>query len=720
MNNIKQWSLKHKNALLFILIAYIFSVTIRFIWVYHFHEVESFQYNNQLMVNTNDSYYFAKGAQDIIEGVAKDERYKGASTTLAITTATLAKVLPFISFETLILYMPSFLSSLVVVPLILIGYSLNNLRLGFIAALIGSIAMSYYNRTMVGYYDTDMLNIVLPTILLWSLIGAVRSNKNIYLLIIALDALVYRWWYPQSYALEFAFVSLIFAFVVYKWIKKEDITYYLKLLSLMLLAVVMAHEWLRLVGIFVLFYLFNKKEFDKFVPYILAAVFVVFYLLGGLDPIIAQLQNYVFRQEVALDDRGLGLQFFTVMQTVREASAIPFGLFADRISGHIVTFVLAMIGYVWLCIKYPVMLLALPMLGLGFLAYGIPGVVNSGGLRFTIYAVPIAALGFAFFVMQITSYFRHEALRMIALVGLVALALLPNIAHVNNYKVPTVFNANEVEVLVQLEKIAQKDDYTIAWWDYGYPIAYYADTQTLIDGGKHRGDVNFPVSFTLTNPQTQAAKMARLSVEYEKMAQLQSEENRTLASEQRVPILSNIEQMTLDYGYDDTNNFLRDLSFLETPEPTSDIYLYLPLRMSSIYPTILNFSNMDLMSGERFNAPFFYESHFVQSQGEMIDFGNGVVLNRSNSMLQIGQNQIPVTRFIQTVYDSNGLNVNTQNLRDEGLTIMLLQSYNKVLIMDETIYNSLYIQLFFLDNYDENLFKKVIDSPLAKVYKLKI
>ncbi|WP_366216291.1 hypothetical protein [Candidatus Sulfuricurvum sp. RIFRC-1] len=39
-------------------------------------------------------------------------------------TALLARILP-VSFETLILYMPSFLGSLIVIPLILIGRALN-------------------------------------------------------------------------------------------------------------------------------------------------------------------------------------------------------------------------------------------------------------------------------------------------------------------------------------------------------------------------------------------------------------------------------------------------------------------------------------------------------------------------------------------------------------------------------------------------------------------
>jgi len=721
MSTIKEWGIKHKQVLIFIAIAYLFSLALRMVWVYHFSEAESFKYNNQLMINTNDGYYFAKGAQDVLNGVDTQEMRSASNTALSLTTAALAKVLP-VSFETLILYMPAFFSSFLVIPLVLIGKSLGRLEVGFIAALIASIAWSYYNRTMVGYYDTDMLNIVLPTVLLWSLIAAVRSKHNIYLLIIALDAFVYRWWYPQSYALEFAFIMLIVAYAGYLRYKKEDISYFLKLIALMLVATLMTYGLVRLVAIIGLYFAFSKYDVKRYLPYILTVIVAVFWYLGGLDPILSQLNKYVFRETVSLEkDSGLGLQFFTVMQTVKEASAIPFELFANRISGHVITFVLGLIGYAWLCYRHKAMLLALPMLGLGFLAYGIPGIIDAGGLRFTIYAVPVLALGFAFFIVQITSYFQHEALKYIAYVGLVALALMPNIAHINEYKVPTVFNQSEVSVLQKLGEIATPKDYTIAWWDYGYPIEYYSNTRTLIDGGRHSGSVNFPVSYALTNPQHKGAKMARFGVEYEIKSLQARRYNKTAAEDERKQIFSTIEQMTTDYGFRDTNDFLSLIETLETPKPTRDIYFYLPLRMSSIYTVATFFSNLDLMSGEKYARPTFYETNFFEDTGAQVDLGNNIVLDKAKAqILQNGQSR-NVKRFITTLYDANGkLNVNTQTLNSNGLTVVFLQSYKKVLVIDESVFESLYFQLFFLENYDAAIFEQVVSSPLAKVYKLKI
>ncbi len=219
-----------KITLLYILIAFSFSVAMRLIWTYHFADLEAFKFNGQFMINTNDGYGWAEGARDLLSGISQENDLSKTDRAISQLTAFFVTILPF-SFESVIFYLPVFLSSLVVVPIILIAKDLKNLEMGLIAALLASIAWSYYNRTMIGYYDTDMLNIVLPMFLLWSLIWAMDTKKDIFLLITALDILVYRWWYPQSYALEFSFFGLILIYTLI-WDRKNIYNY--KLLAIMI------------------------------------------------------------------------------------------------------------------------------------------------------------------------------------------------------------------------------------------------------------------------------------------------------------------------------------------------------------------------------------------------------------------------------------------------------------------------------------------------------
>ena len=715
----------NKKTMIYILLAFAFSIAIRLIWVNQFGGEEQFMFNDQLMINTNDGYFFAEGARDILAGVTQNTNdLSPINNAMSVFTAWIAKILPF-SFETIILYMPAFFASLLVVPIILIAREFDKLEVGFIAALVGGIAWSYYNRTMVGYYDTDMLNIVFPTVLLWSLIWAIDTGEDKYLLIAALDSIAYRWWYPQSYSLEFAFIGLIAIYVAYQYIKKQDFQTNLLLISFMLFAIVNLDGFVRFAMV-ITFYILLKTKRElvfKYLYYIFAFAVALFFLTGGFDPIWGQLKGYVFRDVVQSDAKGLGLHFFTVMQTVREAGEIPFETFANRISGHTITFIASLLGYIWFSIRYPIMLLALPLLGLGFLAYGIPGLISGGGLRFTVYAVPVMALGLGFIIYEVSKWLGSQLINKTAgmimsymlIVGFTVGALYPNIQHVIAYKVPTVFNKSEVNTLDKLKSIANKEDYVIAWWDYGYPIRYYSDVKTLIDGGKHSGAVNFPVSYALNNAQVPASKMARLDVEYtEKRFHL---DNTTKFAG------SNLEQMMLDYGHKNTDEFLSSLdSNIEMPSKTRDIYLYLPSRMMDLIPTIDKFSNLEMQTGKAKDSMFFYVANSHKEDEKQVDLGNGVVINKQGATIDIGNQNIPLRELAITEYDNNGiLHKNIQKVNPEAkLSVIFMKNYNKFLVLDNRIYNSTYIQLFVLENYDKELFEPVILDPLAKIYKLKI
>ncbi len=710
---------ENQKTFFYIIVAFIFSIAVRFIWVEQFSSVEQFKFNNQFMINTNDGYYWAEGARDLVNGFHQEGDLSPIDTAASQLTAFFVKILPF-SFETIILYMPVFLSSLLVIPIILVGKSLGKLEVGFIAALLGSIAWSYYNRTMVGYYDTDMLNIVFPSFLLWSLIWAIRTREDKYLIFTSLDIILYRWWYPQSYSLEIAFFTLISLYVIYQYINKEDFKFNLTLLTFMMFAMIYVNGLIKLaivVSLFI-FLKLKKEKFYKVIFYLFGLALILFLFSGGFNPIWGKLKAYVFKDSIIVTDLDeLKLHFFTVMQTVREADQIPFNTFANRISGNVIVFILSIIGYIWLMIKRPIMLLGLPLLGLGFLA-------TSGGLRFTIYAVPVLALGIAFLIHEVAELFKNKFLKYTVLVVLTIAVLSPNIKHIIGYRVPTVFTKNEVLVLDKLKHIAKREDYVVSWWDYGYPIRYYADVKTLVDGGKHSGRVNFPVSFSLLSDQKSSANMMRLDVEYTEKRFWIDKKEENLSTDKKTKLeSSNIGWMALDYGYKNVNSFLDTLKTdIKLPKKTRDIYLYLPNRMMGILPTVDLFSNLDLQTGNKKYNTFFYISRNFRENLQILDLGQGLRFNKQKATLNIGNNKVPINSLIITKYDKNGkLQVEKKDLNPlANLYMIFMKNYHQILVMDARVFNSTYIQLFVLENYDKKLFEPVIMTPLAKVYKLKI
>ncbi|MBS9778927.1 MAG: peptide transporter, partial [Campylobacteraceae bacterium] len=501
---------------------------------------------------------------------------------------------------------------------------------------------------------------------------------------------------------------------------QEDYVYFYKLCAFVFVASCTLHVSIRLALVVILYIIFLKKNLsEKNIFFIFIASLVVLLGSGVLGMVWGKLQYYVLRDKVVGSGEDLKLFFFTSNQTVRESSSIPFYVFANRISGSMITFLMSLAGYMYLCYKKRIMLLSLPMVALGFIAY-------KNGLRFTIYAVPFTALGFGYLVFEVAQKIKSKAFKY-AFAAITSIAvLIPNILHVIDYKIPTVFNVQEVKSLDSLGKKASHEDYVLAWWDYGYPIRYYADVRTLVDGGSSKASSNlFEASYILNAPQKEAANMARLAVEYKTKEFDVQEHNKNLAKDDKNYIKipsNNVAWMMRDYGYTNSNDFLQSLSLdIKLPEKTRDIYLYLPYRMVNILPTVARFSYRDLMNGEDGRLPFFYQSTYIKDIGKSIDLGDGIAINKKNNSINLRGNEVPLKSFYDVQISDAGKNiVKKRDVNPNGLNILYAASYGTIFILDDRALNSSYVQLFFFENYDKNLFELSESNPYVKIYKLKI
>ncbi|MDO5046103.1 STT3 domain-containing protein [Campylobacter sp.] len=767
-----------KQTFLLITVAFVFSVLCRMYWISWASAYEPFFWNDQLMISTNDGYAFAEGARDMIAGFHQPNDLSYYGRPLSSLTYFLAGILPF-KFETIILYMSVFFSSLIVVPIILISREYGMQRVGFMAALLASIANSYYNRTMAGYYDTDMLVIVLPVFALWSMIRVVQTKERSNLIYIPIFMLLYHWWYPSSFSLNSAMIGI---FLLYTLIfdRANKINYEALIFMIIALTNIGYYEKFALIlAIYLLIYFKPQIWNKKTVTALGVAVLLLFAVLGGLDPIWFQVKFYLFR-DVA-ESSGLTFHYYNVNQTIRESSIVPFETFAQRISGHVLTFMLALVGTVMMSFKFRSFLLALPMLLLGFLAL-------KGGLRFTVYAVPIMALGFGYLINLVVNslkeskhfkkfcvavlavfiailcvyldryyadmsesapifgqnlallmpsskisfgaYFNFaiafalsfglaylivnaikstQILSRLSMLCVILIALSPCIWHIYSYKVSTVFVQKEVESLSKLAKVADREDYTLAWWDYGYPIRYYADTKTLIDGGKHLGKDNFAVSFALGEPQTSSANMARLEVEYTERNFIEK-------------FGSNLAQMMKDYNATDVNLFLNSLNSKEfkLPKKTRDIYYYLPDAMMHIFPVTLQFSRLDLSSGKEYAGSLFHIGRPFSITSDKIDIGSGFAISNDATTLTFAGEKVAMNTYFETSYNEKDELTIKEFKRDKDakIYVIYMKDYRRFIVLDEQNLNSAYVQLFVFEKYDKELFEPVLLSGAVKIYKL--
>jgi len=702
------------------LLAYIFSYAIRMIWIYQFQGNPSMMWDGQLMINTNDGYFFASGAQkELFVLHETNPRVFGLWDYGVIFFTTLfAKMTPF-SLDTIILYMPTIISSLVVIPIILITRLYKQTLWGFFAALLGSIAWSYYNRTMTGYYDTDMFSAMAPMFILFFLMKSTIDFNLRSALYAAIAIVIYPFLYDQGQSIVYAMAIIYGLYMI--WFHREETTTYASLILVFLALIPLGLDKpltyaVHLVIIVFAYIVLKQKKFkEKELMIVSGILFLLFLLVGNVfGLVIGKVLSYTItgtEQE--------GLHFYAVNQTVREAGQIPFSTFANRISGSQIGVIISFIGYIVLVMRHKAFILALPLIAIGVFALW-------GGLRFTVYAVPVAAMSAIYLFFVIGDFIQDKKLKYLFIIFATVAMIYPNITHIIGYKVPTVLNHEEVQDLAKLNEIADEKDYTLSWWDYGYPIWYYSDTSTLIDGGKHNND-NFIISKIMqTSSPELVTNLSRLSVE------TYIDSNYSIVTN---TLFKNEEEDQID-----PNLLLSELesSDYKLPKKTRDIYLYLPYRMLKIFPTVALFGNLDLTTGEKEREVFFYPTSLANNQNGVLTFRNSIVFDSKKGELTLGKEQKDVKYFITTqnvpsqttevssstikkkTIKTSDINIQSHLYHVDGeFAVIYMKSYNQFVVMDIETFNSTYVQMFMLGKYDKNLFELVVSSPYSKIYKLK-
>ena len=682
-----------------IVLAYVFSIAVRYIWVDWAAGFPEFYWNGQLMINTNDGYMFASGAQKALYGTLQhNPRVPGLDYTATVGLSYfVARFFPW-SLDTVILYMPAVISSLVVIPIVLIGRLYRMTFAGFLAALLAAVTWSYYNRTMVGYYDTDMFSAMAPMFIVYFMLAVIESRRSRYALFAALTLALYPYLYDQGKAMVFA-ISVLY--IGYVWLMHRKEAFAWPSIALVAAAMLPVFWPFKILAVLVVYGILRAGKLSpKQTEYLAWALTLIFLLVGdGFSFILHKIESYGLR-----DTTGSGLHFYNVVNTIREAGHIPFDLLAKRISGSVPAFFLALIGYALLLARYRAFVITLPLMGLGLFAWW-------GGLRFTVYAVPVAAIGLVYLFRVAASYLEDAKWRYALMTLLAAAALYPNITHIVGYKVPTVFNKSEVEALDRLKKIGSDKDYVIAWWDYGYPIWYYGDKNTLIDGGKHSHD-NFIVSEILTSDSPlEAARLSRIAVET------------YVASGYEVVADTLFKKGKADRP--DPNLYLENLKAadrVELPKKTREVYLYLPWRMANIYPTVRVFSNIDLLSGREKRQSIFAVLRARGERNGLLVFDRGMAMDLKKGTILWGRDRIPLRELVTVTVGKGGKRlVQSEKLDPNGrLILVYAKSFGRFLLMDRRMFDSLYVQMFVLGRYDPKLFEPVVSSPWAMIYRVKI
>lgn len=687
-----------REILLMITVAYIFSFMIRMIWIYQSQGIDQYIWDGELMISTGDGYYFASGAQKWLENTLQfNPRVPDIFYTAAVTLSALVTKYSPLSLNTVILYMPAIISSMVVIPIILIGRLFGMPLVGFFAALLGSIAWSYYNRTMVGYFDTDIFSAMAPMFILYFLLATIKTEKRIYALLSGFAFLLYPFLYDQGKTIVYA-MGLLYMGYMLLFHRKDDFTY--RSILLIIVGLISFNFWGQLIAMIAL-YVAMEKNFITVKQAIYGSILLmpIFIYTGNIHGLVIDKIGYYF-------DRGHadhGLKFLQVSQTIREAGLIPFDIMAKRISGSVIGVLAAFAGYILLVIRHKEFILALPLIGIALFSL-------VGGLRFTVYAVPMAAISAIYLFHYMAKQLESKKLYYFAMTILTAAIIYPNIMHIIGYRVNTVLSKQEVIALDKLKAVSNPKDYVLAWWDYGYPIWYFADKNTIIDGGKHNNDNYLVSKIMLSTSPLESARLSRIAVE------------EYVSSDYKVITDTLFKNKTSEQV--NVEDYLEELRFgdVKIPKKTRDIYLYMPWNMMGILPTIRRFSDTNLNSGKPLGRYFFYLAQRHQQVGDVIHLGQGISLLLNEGKIQIGGQKSNIGKYIVVGYGKNGKIQTEQKRLNYGATLNLIYmpNYDSYVLLDNEYLNSTFIQMFVFENYDKNFFEPVVMEPLSKIYKLKI
>ena len=679
------------------LLAYLFVTMVRSFWPIQMAGVADVHWNGDFLLTNPDGYFFAAEVKKALTGSVEPSRASTTSPVLVGLAWVVAKTTS-LSLDSILFFLPLAISGLVVIPLILIGRLIGSALLGFFAAVQTGIAWAYYSRTLPGSFDTDIFAL---TFLLFLLYFTVRSltesgseSARWAALLLSASPYFYPSWEVVAQAIVITSIALIAAFRR----RDAEIPAVLIVFSIALLDLPIPLKLLAVAGAYEL-----VRSWKPVFRGLRILVWIGFMMSLISSDFAEEARGHASRYlRRGVERTGAHLHQLRVEGTVQEAQPVSVETLGRDVSGSVACFAASLAGMAALGFRHRYILSGLPLVGLGFFAL-------SAGHRFAMYLAPLAALGYFFLVFVI----RHRVDRfrigwiVVVLGGIVATQ--PHVQQAMEARPPTVLNSSEATVLHELGERAGPRDHVLAWWDYAYPIGYFAGRTAFLGGA---GDYFILSKIFSVTSQVQSARLGRLAVET--WAVLQENAGGGTVMEALLATRDDpVDPLAL------LESFSRQDYPL--PERTREIYLYLPFRMLDIFPTVRSFSAIDPGTGELLKRPYFSSASYRHT-GARLELGSGVSFDRDQGLLLLDDQSQAINSFIRIYYDRNlQTRVDRQVVDPEApLSLVHLMSYQRILVVDLDVLNSVFFQLFFFEQYNPEIFDLVLRDPSAKVYRIKL
>ncbi len=655
-----------------------------------------FFYKDEPLYSEYDSFYFARLAKDMEEGLYKpgkidsfrffpdnssqaklDDKEEfapkyGLSGTFISNIFHFLSQLTGLSVAWLTWYLIPFLAISPAIPLFFYLKKLNLPFAGLAGGIVTLAAPMYLGRTNLMRLDHDVLNLTLPILIafLFYLFFASNTQRK-KLIIVALASLAlifYQLWYSHP---NLCFVLVLTFIFYYIWEKR-----------------------------------FRLSSF-KTEDYLYIAILIlpqVWYLYAGPYHLYLQVKTLVFGLKEQTSAERLFSDFPNIFQSISELQRLsPMEVFAT--ATHVTAFgVAGLIGaFLLFVFHFRSLFFLLPFFGIGLLTF-------VSGARFAMYLSPFVGLGLGYLVhffleklFPMMGLFLEERKRRIALI-LTGITLFLTLIFASREAV-SAFSTPKIHALLVrdmdwIKLNTPKNSVIWTWWDYGYAFQLYARRATIHDGGSQASPKTYLVakSFAVSSPE-KAWRVISFTVNYglTGLAKLLKEGKKA----------STIVEDILAGRFDKP---------IETP-----IYVVFTDDLISKFGWIHYFGSYD------FNRKEGTFGQIISPQDckmlapniiQCLDLDNAV-LDLTNGIINIKNGTVPIKSF----YFHDGKELKAKHFFENGYVVELVRTREGkfgLFLLPANQAETLFNNMFILRQYNPRYFELVYDNfPTSVVYRVK-
>ena len=537
----RAWRLK---GCFWILVTVLLAFAMRMLEWPAWHDPE-FRLGGEWLLATHDAYHWVAGA----EGFGF-----GAGHPMSEMLRLMAKAvnLPPVAVA---FWFPAVLSSLVAGTVCAWVWALGSLEAGVAAGLLTSIAPGFLARTLLGFYDTDLVTLFFPLFMTlapasWAMRFMLVPNMLLQKLAASFGSAAVRRFFGGACQMHFGnplrwqWVCVLGLSGVVSWWTQEWhsvfpylIRYNVLLLLCMslflaprgrrklLLVGAMAYALPALAGpwgfglsVAVMFAVARSARLQRFFTdwRVLSLLWLAAFWLMVSGEIFSAVANHVQAYlKHAADAKGEGeaaIVFPSVAQSIIEVQDLSLRAALSYFHPWMEASVAGLAGYALVCFRRPGALFLLPLAALAILSTKLGG-------RMVMFGAPVVAIGIVLPVCWclqrlVAERFRGAPCGIAASVLVGSLLVAPFLELIPAMSQGPMINRRHAEALARIQTITPKNAMVWLWWDWGYAAHHFSRRATIADGAQHGGpSLYLPAAVFATDNPRFARQLIRYTAE---------------------------------------------------------------------------------------------------------------------------------------------------------------------------------------------------------------